>query len=236
MPNWVENVLSITKGDPSVVWNTIRNHDRSQNPNYPDYDDTAFDFSRLIPMPAQLHDCGSVGTMSGIADDLLAGNGIGKYAEYQWVKDAGIITVEQLCAHWNYDYSEVVALGKLRGENRLKYGHPDWYDWRTHNWGTKWNACYVRHSTEAPNTTICFDTASSPPVPVFEALAKNFPQHEFIIHSDEYLNHFHATFHIKDGEVTGVNDGCSCLNEDTPRSNALDIALGVEEAPQPSSL
>jgi hypothetical protein len=146
MPNWAENVLSITKGDPSVVWDAIRNHDRLQNPEYPDYDDTAFDFNFLIPMPAQLHNCGPIGTMSGIADDLLAGNGIGDYVKYQWVKDARIITVEQLCVHLKYDDNEVVALGKLRQENRLKYGYPDWYDWHTNNWGTKWNACYVHFS------------------------------------------------------------------------------------------
>jgi hypothetical protein len=232
MPNWVKNVLSITKGDSSVVWDTIRNHDRLQNPKYPDYDDTAFDFNRLIPMPAQLHNCSSVGTMSGIADDLLAGNGIGDYAKYQWVKDAGIITVEQLCAHLKCDYREVVALGKLRQENRLKYGYSDWYDWCTNNWGTKWNACYVQCSTKATDATMWFDTAWSAPVPIFEALAKKFPEHEFIIHADEYSNHIHATFHIKGGEVTGVNNRCTCLDEDDSLLNPPEMAApGIEEAP-----
>jgi hypothetical protein len=57
MPNWVENVLYITKGNPNIVWDAIRNHDRLQNPGYPKYDDRAFDFNRLVPMPVQLRNC-----------------------------------------------------------------------------------------------------------------------------------------------------------------------------------
>lgn len=238
MPNWVENVLSITKGDPAVVWDAIRNHDRLQNPGYPDYDDSAFDFNRLLPMPEELHNCGPIGTMSGIADDLLADNGIGDYAKYQWVKDAGITTVEQLCAHWKYDYNEVVALGKLRQENREKYGDPDWYDWHTTNWGTKWNACYVHFSykPEHKDTVLVFDTAWAPPVPIFEALAEKFPEHEIVIHSDEYGNHLHATFHIKNGEVTAVKNECLCLSDYECDDNVTMIgkeeaAFNVEEPP-----
>jgi hypothetical protein len=89
--------------------------------------------------------------MSGIADNLVAGRGIGDYVKYPWVKESGMNTVEQLCAHWNFDYNQVVALGRLRQENREKYGFPDWCEWCHKNWGTSWNACYVQftHKPEA---------------------------------------------------------------------------------------
>jgi hypothetical protein len=46
------------------------------------------------------------------------------------------------------------------------------------------------------------------------------------------MNHFHATFHIKGGEVTEVNNGCSCFDEDNSPLNAPEMAaLGIEEAP-----
>jgi hypothetical protein len=166
MPNWVENVLSITKGDPSVVWDAIRNHDRLQNREYPECDDTAFDFNQLIPEP-------------GITDDLL-------------------------------------------------------YRWHITNWGTKWNACYVHFSHKPEDNVLVFKTAWAPPVPIFEALAKKFPEHEIVIHSDEYGNHLHATFHIKNGEVTAVRDECLCFSDskcddNVPMIGKEDAAFNVEE-------
>ena len=109
---------------------------------------------------------------------------------------------------------------------------PAWYDWSCENWGTKWNACDSQYSTKDPEHVIWFDTAWSPAVPVFEALAKRFPAHEILIHSDEYMNHLHVTFTLKDGEVTGVGDQCRCYDEYfSPLSIEELHALGIEEAP-----
>jgi hypothetical protein len=47
--------------------------------------------------------------------------------------------------------------------------------------GTKWNARDSQYSTKDPEHAIWFDTAWSPAVPVFEALAKRFPAHEILI-------------------------------------------------------
>ena len=63
---------------------------------------------------------------------------------------------------------------------------PAWYKWATENWGTKWSASDSQYSTKDPEHAIWFDTAWSPAVPVFEALAERFPAHEILIHSDEY--------------------------------------------------
>lgn len=44
-------------------------------------------------------------------------------------------------------------------------GYDNWYDWRVDHWGTKWPACQA-------DRYVVFDTAWSPPIPIFEALAR----------------------------------------------------------------
>jgi len=109
---------------------------------------------------------------------------------------------------------------------------PAWYDWSCENWGTKWNACYAEYSTKDQEHVIWFDTAWDPPVPVLEALAKRFPGHEVVVYSDEYMNHLHVTFSLKDGQLTGEGDPCRCYDEYfSPLSIEEMNALGIEEAP-----
>ena len=88
---------------------------------------------------------------------------------------------------------------------------PAWYAWSVDNWGTKWNASEARCSTADPEHAIWFDTPWDPPVPVFEALAKRFPKHEIVVHSDEDMNNLHVTFTLKEGELTWTADACRCL-------------------------
>jgi hypothetical protein len=84
----------------------------------------------------------------------------------------------------------------------------DAYHWSIQNWGTKWNSASARYSATSPHNTIHFDTAWAPPVPVFEALAERFPEHEFTIRSlDEYML-FHYKFLLKDGEFSWRNEPC----------------------------
>ena len=47
---------------------------------------------------------------------------------------------------------------------------PGWYNWRCNNWGTKWEV-EVRGLKRDGNTlTMSFDSAWSPPIPVYEAM------------------------------------------------------------------
>jgi Ferredoxin-like domain in Api92-like protein len=108
---------------------------------------------------------------------------------------------------------------------------PAWYAWSIDNWGTKWNASETRYSTQEPQTAIRFDMAWDPPVPVFEALAKRFPEHEIVIYSDEYMNHLHVTFTLAEGRLTWTH-ACGCFEEDkTPLTKAELDVFGIEEAP-----
>ena len=108
---------------------------------------------------------------------------------------------------------------------------PAWYAWGVDNWGTKWNASEARYSTKEPDTAIWFDTAWAPPVPVFEALAKRFPEHEIVVYSHEYMNHLHVTFVLKQGGLTWTEDACRCFEEDgSPLTKAELDVFGIEEA------
>jgi hypothetical protein len=50
--------------------------------------------------------------------------------------------------------------------------HDDWYNWNVSNWGTKWDACEPHESREVDGLTIFFETAWSPPEPIFDVLRK----------------------------------------------------------------
>jgi len=52
-------------------------------------------------------------------------------------------------------------------------GIPNWYDWCNSNWGTKWDAANMGYSQhDEHSVSFEFDTAWSPPLPVYEELAK----------------------------------------------------------------
>jgi hypothetical protein len=73
-----------------------------------------------------------------------------------------------------------IFLGDLSNEDKKHceaQGIPNWYDWNTENWGTKWGAYSMNDKRDTPDT-IHFQTAWSVPEPVVEALAKMFPDVE----------------------------------------------------------
>lgn len=70
----------------------------------------------------------------------------------------------------------------------------NWYRWNAANWGTKWNA----GSVEIEDGNIRFDTAWSPPEPIFDALSAMFPDIKFNIHWEEEQG-FGEEFDLKDG-------------------------------------
>jgi hypothetical protein len=125
---------------------------------------------------------------------------------------------------WNSDPEVVTPSG---------FKVPAWYAWSIDNWGTKWNASEAGYSTRDPERAIWFDTAWDPPVPVFEALAKRFPNHEIVVHSDEDIDHLHVTFTLKEGELTWTKDACRCFAEEeneSPLTKAELDVFGIEEA------
>ena len=115
------------------------------------------------------------------------------------------------------------ALGKDEEEMCKREGIPNWYDWSTDNWGTKWDACHMTHGRIDDNTiTFDFDTAWSPPVPIFEELAEQgFTVEAYYV---EYGMDFAGEWH-DDGE-TFHEDFCDNIYENGVTYN-IDKALGV---------
>jgi len=66
-----------------------------------------------------------------------------------------------------------------------EYGYDNWYDWHVANWGTKWAACDADVDFTETSMTARFDTAWSPPEPIYHALADKFPDLEITWHWDE---------------------------------------------------
>ena len=88
-----------------------------------------------------------------------------------------------------------------------KYGHPDWYMWRSANWGTKWNA---RHSEiEIQSSTAIsarFDTAYSPPLPVIYKLGEKL-SFAFIEFDYESAGEWWGKLTFENGQVTEDQEG-----------------------------
>ena len=70
---------------------------------------------------------------------------------------------------------------------REKYGTVGWYDWCTHNWGTKWDAVSnaIRNSKSILPLTISFETAWSPPIKVVKAWVAAYPALSFYMEYHE---------------------------------------------------
>ena len=63
---------------------------------------------------------------------------------------------------------------KLAIQWQKEYGTASWYDWNCGHWNTKWNVGDVEFDRVNANTLhVKFDTAWSPPVPIFEKLASD---------------------------------------------------------------
>ena len=90
--------------------------------------------------------------------------------------------------------------GFVKGE---KVGHTssNWYEWNIANWGTKWDACDAElNAINAEEVVFNFQTAWSPPEPIFSAMAEEFPNLTFTIHWEEEQG-FGARLESEDGNT-----------------------------------
>lgn len=102
----------------------------------------------------------------------------------------------------------------------------NWYDWRIENWGTKWDIYDVSWTRIDDNTiSLHFDTAWSPPVPVFEELVTmGFDiDARYFDEGWGYIGQFYA----QDGKI---DDYCrSDIEEAIKQLPELDETFGVSE-------
>ena len=205
MPNWVTNIIHMRGEQEAIdrVLDAIRNKETGE----------PMDFCRLIPMPEELMvECGTT-TEFALSAYLSAVNENNPHNdEWKYPKmpeslfGATVSALESVCAcgmrisDFRTDLSpsdseygkvakELVELGKQYADNYYHYGHLTWYDYCVDKWGTKWNAQYQHQcDTGTGAWEISFDTAWSPPIPIFDELVFRFPEVQFEIHwADEDL-------------------------------------------------
>ena len=86
----------------------------------------------------------------------------------------------------------------------------NWYVWNNANWETKWDACevdiqsYLDPSGNLHSYVITFNTAWSPPLPVFYKMSEMFPALKFYIHYEEEQG-WGGAFTITDSVKTSQN-------------------------------
>jgi len=103
-----------------------------------------------------------------------------------------------------------IDLAKKYLSNIEKYWYSNWYDWSIVYWGTKWNgysSYRKKYLYEWDDSLIVFDSAWSTPTPVWEALAKRFPNLSFDIKfADEDIGSNCWMIFIEKGNVLETTD------------------------------
>ena len=93
----------------------------------------------------------------------------------------------------------------------------DWYDWSVENWGTKWD---VTETYEDENGYICFDTAWSTPVEIFNLLSEKCTDLIFEVeYADEDLGNNCGMYKLQNGcelvfIMYGVEEACNIWGYD----------------------
>ena len=169
MPNYVTNIVSFS-GEPKVLKEMLE--------KIKDGELGTISFDKIAPMPKGLDiESGSmtIGALKIIKDFINSYTdgcetvekfeSIDVEVENEFLNDNPTVTREQ------FDF------GKQYYKNILMYGAPTWYEWCWDNWGTKWDAIdsYGSYIEGAKDIEMSFDTAWSPPLPIFEKLAKMYP-------------------------------------------------------------
>ena len=108
--------------------------------------------------------------------------------------------------------------------HNLRFSGNNWYDWNVREWGTKWDACspYVERKDDL-SAYVSFETAWSPPEPIFKAIVEQFPELGFEIFYEEEQGW--------GGELVGSNGELSQVREwDIPNSHSDYVERDREES------
>jgi hypothetical protein len=206
VPNWCENELFIIGSKESL----LRFEDQILHWENPETKgnkgEVVFDFNKVIPIPQELNNTDESFMLKAAYKILFEGCGE-QYPkvpmllpDLQRFIDAYSMDI---AVRFNaFVFQEAMATGKTIGElsfeyekgallirsNSEKYGHSNWYDWCVDNWGTKWSAAdaYVAQKLRNEDKTkfvlnVDFKTPWSPPIPIVDKLALDFPDTEFCL-------------------------------------------------------
>lgn len=185
MPNHVTHRVVVSGPDAEIERFRARCI-RTQKDETTGEDYTFFDFNSLIPMPDEIRNTESSSTVSDGHAVLAFENGddtqLRGMLHWPWIKEKGITTVEGVRDLLMERSPNCTELARQQIANLAKYGAGNWYDWSTNHWGTKWNSySFAIDDNGSDNFCFKFDTAWSPPEPVFEKMAEEFPKLDFSV-------------------------------------------------------
>lgn len=160
MPNYVYNLIKVADGDFQALADFMKSEERD------------FDFNKLIPMPP---------SMLALRTKY---NGISKQSElgFRYWNDPDQRCKENKYAIINeikgrgYDLRKTLREGIDRLYVYADCGYWNSLEWAVAKWGTKWNALDI--DVKPSDRTIFFNTAWNAPIPIYKAMAKQFPTHK----------------------------------------------------------
>lgn len=190
MPDNVENRLMIFGSE-----NEVKKVLESIN-GYTNSDEMHIDFNKIIPMPDEIKNTSSISISDAISIMIF---------------DYGIeISESELQSKQNYIKEVPVSMIKkerqnikLMYSNKIKYGHPTWYEWAYANWKTKWNA----YDQQLSNKTINFNTVWTNVLYLILKLSEMFPKVSLNYAFNEAADyeHYHI-YEIKGGDIKYYKD------------------------------
>lgn len=202
MPNWIKNKILVGSVEAS---NELLSEVISTNEGN-DY----LDFDKIIPMPKELEiefssraDLGLKLACEGLDPEQVKEikDLEGSMELIDWEKEKlsrlqkgmGVGDTEA-----QEEYSAILELGERQASNIIKYGHKNWYTWHIQNWGTKWNSSKL----ELSNSTIKFETAWDPAIPVVIELSKKHPEIKIAyLWADESIGSYAGYMLMKGGHI-----------------------------------
>ena len=209
MPNWVHSAVIVVNGSATEVFDLVRG------------ENSVFDFNKLIPMP---NDIRPPAELEGkfIGDFMTPHRPFEQWAKDNWgtkwnAVDAYVVTPDER-RKTHQDRLEAILEARRREAARLAAV-----------WGLEADEAEAMLSPAPPPPkqpldsaeeallkvpVLYFETAWVPPVPVYEALAARFSSHEIVIWADEYDNHQHGTFTLKQGQVVFEGERCKCFEDE----------------------
>lgn len=188
MPNYVRNLINIVSGDFQAVADFMKSEERD------------FDFNKLIPMPQSILYFRKFN--KGISRQSELGF---KYWSAPTKAEKRNIIAE--IKSNGYDLRSTLKEGYDRYLAYKDCGHWNSLEWAKANWGTKWNAFDV--DVNPSDRKIFFNTAWSAPIPIYKALAKQFPKHTISVKYYDEGGWFAGYADIKDGNAFGEDYECN---------------------------
>lgn len=159
---------------------TITGQDVQKVLDYVASEDSVLDFDKVIPYPAKYKEL-----------DVRAEE-YGKKVMAIYDENLSEQETEKKLIALGVEYNAPVHDGHSQGG----------YQWCNANWGTKWNACNPRISSQSKKRAmIKFETPVAPPVRVIATLADKFPEFTFQMKYYEMDMEFQGTLKFENGKL-----------------------------------